>query len=61
VKIIKTNFLTSATANAGPYHEAECKTSSLESKDGVVEVPSGPGMGLDIDPDYISKHTQVKI
>jgi L-alanine-DL-glutamate epimerase-like enolase superfamily enzyme len=60
----------SAVPNAGPYHEFkdfnteipfECKTSSLESKDGVVKVPSGPGMGLDIDPDYISKHSLVKV
>jgi L-alanine-DL-glutamate epimerase-like enolase superfamily enzyme len=59
----------SAIPNAGPYHEfkgfnreipAECKTSTLESEEGVVTVPSGPGMGLDIDPDYISKHTLVK-
>ena len=59
----------SAIPNAGPYHEfkgfnreipAECKTSSLESEEGVVTVPSGPGMGLDIDPDYLSMHTLVK-
>ena len=59
----------SALPNAGPYHEfkgfnreipAECSTSSLESEDGVVTVPSGPGMGLDIDPDFISLHTLVK-
>lgn len=58
----------SAIPNAGPYHEFkgfnteipyECKTSSLESKDGVVTVPSGPGMGLEIDPDYIAKHKVV--
>jgi len=60
----------SAVPNAGPYHEFkgfnteiphECKTSSLESENGVVQVPSGPGMGLDIDPDYISKHTPVEV
>ncbi len=59
----------SAIPNAGPYHEfkgfnreipAECKTSTLESEEGVVRVPSGPGMGLEIDPDYILKHTPVK-
>jgi len=58
----------SAVPNAGPYHEfkgfnrdipVECKTSSLESDEGIVTVPSGPGMGLDIDPDYIKKHTPV--
>ena len=55
----------SAIPNAGPYHEfkgfnneipLECKTSSLESEDGVVTVPSGPGLGLEIDPDFIDKH-----
>jgi L-alanine-DL-glutamate epimerase-like enolase superfamily enzyme len=60
----------SAVPNAGPYHEfkgfnreipAECKTSSLESEEGVVTVPSGLGMGLEIDPDYISRHTPVKV
>ena len=59
----------SAVPNAGPYHEfkgfnkeipAECKTSSLESEEGVVTVPSGPGMGLEIDPDYIAKHVPVR-
>ncbi|HSH20713.1 MAG TPA: mandelate racemase/muconate lactonizing enzyme family protein [Draconibacterium sp.] len=60
----------SAIRNAGPYHEfkgfnteipMECKTSSLESKDGVVTVPSGPGLGIDIDPDFIAKHEIVKV
>ena len=59
----------SAIPNAGPYHEFkgfnteipyECKTSKLESEDGIVTVPSGPGIGLVIDTDYISKHELVK-
>jgi len=59
----------SVIPNAGPYHEFkgfnrdipyECKTSSLESDDGIVTVPSGPGFGLDIDPEYIAKHEVVK-
>lgn len=59
----------SAIPNAGPYHEfkgfnskipVECSTSTLESEDGIVTVPSGPGMGLDIDPDYVAKHILVK-
>lgn len=37
-----------------------CPTSSLESEDGVVTVPSGPGLGVIIDPDYIAKHEVVK-
>lgn len=58
----------SAIPNAGPYHEFkgfntqipyECPTSSLESEEGVVTVPSGAGLGLEIDPDYIEKHKAV--
>ena len=59
----------SAIPNAGPYHEFKgfnnelpftCKTSTLSSDNGVVTVPSGPGLGLDIDPSYIAKHQVVK-
>ena len=59
----------SAVPNAGPFHEFkgfnkelpyECKTSKLDSNGGVVTVPSGPGLGIEIDPDYISKHKIVK-
>jgi L-alanine-DL-glutamate epimerase-like enolase superfamily enzyme len=59
----------SAIPNAGPYHEFKgfneelpfvCKTSPLTSDDGVVKVPSGPGMGIEIDKGYIEKHTVVK-
>jgi L-alanine-DL-glutamate epimerase-like enolase superfamily enzyme len=37
-----------------------CKTSSLSSNDGVVNVPTGPGLGIEIDPGYIAKHQIVK-
>lgn len=59
----------SAIPNAGPYHEYksfkldfpfECKTSSLVPEDGVVTVPTGPGLGIEIDPDYVKKHEVVK-
>lgn len=59
----------SAIPNAGPYHEFEginkdipfeCKTSSLSSTDGVITVPTGPGLGIDIDPDYIKLHKTVE-
>ena len=59
----------SAIPNAGPYHEFkgfnkempfECKTSSVSSDNGVVTVPSGPGLGIDIDPEYIAKHQVVR-
>ena len=54
----------SAVPNAGPYHEfkgfnkkiaIECPTSSLSSEDGMVTVPTGPGLGVNFDPDYIRK------
>lgn len=59
----------SAIPNPGPYHEfkgfnkeipLECKTSTLDIKAGVVTVPTGPGSGIDIDPEFISKHKLVK-
>ncbi|WP_020528097.1 mandelate racemase/muconate lactonizing enzyme family protein [Flexithrix dorotheae] len=59
----------SAVPNAGPYHEfkgfnqeipMECPTSDLNSEGGKVKVPTGPGLGLIIDPDYIAKHKLVK-
>lgn len=55
----------SAIPNAGPYHEFKgfnkeipltCKTSSLTSEEGMISVPTGPGNGIDIDPDYVKKH-----
>ncbi len=55
----------SAVPNAGPFHEfkgfnnelpADCPTSDLQSHDGVVKVPTGPGLGVAIDPDFINKH-----
>jgi L-alanine-DL-glutamate epimerase-like enolase superfamily enzyme len=55
----------SALLNAGPYHEFKglnkelpfnCSTSSLTSEDGVIKVPTGPGLGIEIDPAYIAKH-----
>lgn len=59
----------SSIPNAGPYHEFkgfnnelpfECKTSSLTSDNGTVTVPTGPGLGIEIDPKYIKKHAVVK-
>ena len=60
----------SAIPNAGRYHEFKefndelpftCATSTLRSDEsGVVKVPAGPGLGIDIDPAYIRKHEVVK-
>lgn len=60
----------SSIPNAGPYHEFKgfndelpftCQTSTLSSDNGDVTVPSGAGLGIDIDPEYIGKHSIVKI
>jgi L-alanine-DL-glutamate epimerase-like enolase superfamily enzyme len=60
----------SAIPNSGPYHEFKefnndlpftCATSSLHSdENGIVKVPTGPGLGLEIDPAYVAKHQVVK-
>jgi L-alanine-DL-glutamate epimerase-like enolase superfamily enzyme len=59
----------SAINNAGPYHEFKgfndempfvCKTSPLSSNNGVVKVPTGPGLGIDIDSAYLGKHEVIK-
>ncbi len=58
----------SALPNAGPYHEfkgfnkelpVNCPTSDLSSKGGKVKVPTGPGLGVEIDPAYVEKHQPV--
>ena len=60
----------SAIPNAGPYHEFKgfnkdlpfgCSTSPLTSDEGIVTVPSGPGLGIEIDAGYIARHAVVKI
>ena len=60
----------SAIPNSGKYHEFKefnndlpytCATSTLRSDDnGVITVPAGPGLGIEIDPAFIAKHTIVK-
>jgi L-alanine-DL-glutamate epimerase-like enolase superfamily enzyme len=59
----------SALPNALQHHEFkgfkthvefECKTSPLQSVNGNVKVPTGPGLGVDLDPDFVKKHEVVK-
>jgi L-alanine-DL-glutamate epimerase-like enolase superfamily enzyme len=59
----------SALPNACPHHEFkglktdvqfECKTSPLSVTDGRIQVPTGPGSGVDIDPAYVKKHQPVE-
>jgi L-alanine-DL-glutamate epimerase-like enolase superfamily enzyme len=61
----------SAIPNSGPYHEFKefnnelpyhCETSTLRSDaNGVIQVPSGPGFGVEIDPEFVKQSTVVKI
>jgi len=59
----------SCVPNAGEHHEFkglrtnvrfECKTSPLKVVDGRMKVPTGPGFGVDFDPDWVGKHQPVK-
>ena len=59
----------SALPNAFAHHEFkglntdvqfECETSPLSVADGKIKVPTGPGLGVEIDPDFIKKHEAVK-
>jgi len=60
----------SSIPNSGPYHEFKefnndlpytCPTSTLRSSDdGVITVPTGPGVGVEIDPAYIARHEVMK-
>jgi L-alanine-DL-glutamate epimerase-like enolase superfamily enzyme len=54
----------SALPNAMPHHEFkgfrtniefECETSPLQSVNGVVTVPTGPGSGIEINPDFLER------
>jgi len=55
------------TPNIGPYMEfkgnasipVSCPTSSLKSDGGIVKVPTGPGFGVTLDPDFVAKATPV--
>ncbi len=59
----------SALPNACPHHEFkglrtnvqfQCQTSPLTVVDGKIKVPTGPGLGVDIDPAYTNKHQAVR-
>lgn len=60
----------SVLPNAASYHEfkgfnerfeMECPTSSLTiDENGTIKVPTGPGLGVTIDPDFINKHKVVE-
>jgi L-alanine-DL-glutamate epimerase-like enolase superfamily enzyme len=59
----------SALPNAGPFHEfkgfnrdipLDGPGSSMSSFNGMVVVPTGPGLGMTIDPDFVEKHQLVE-
>ncbi|MDQ3651370.1 MAG: mandelate racemase/muconate lactonizing enzyme family protein, partial [Acidobacteriota bacterium] len=58
----------SCVPNPGPFQEYKGETdglpissaaSSLKSENGVIKVPTEPGLGVTIDPDFIRKSTVV--
>ncbi len=58
----------SVLANATPYHEFKglrtnvrfhCATSPLRVVDGRIRVPTGAGLGVDIDPAFVGRHQVV--
>jgi L-alanine-DL-glutamate epimerase-like enolase superfamily enzyme len=56
-----------AMPNPGPFQEykgqsripIECDTSSLRPENGAIPIPTGPGFGITIDPDFIKRATRV--
>jgi len=64
------SHLVSVLPNAGAHHEFkglnteapfECRTSPLKVMRGKIKVPTDPGLGVDIDPDFIRKHRPVTV
>ncbi|CAN5286462.1 hypothetical protein BH23BAC1_BH23BAC1_41370 [soil metagenome] len=60
----------SVLPNAMPFHEFkgfktevqfESKTSPLQVQNGKIKVPTGPGLGIEIDPDFIKKHQVINV
>lgn len=60
----------SVLPNAAPHHEFKglnthvpfvCETSSLKVENGQLTVPTGPGLGIEIDPEFIDRHEVVKV
>jgi L-alanine-DL-glutamate epimerase-like enolase superfamily enzyme len=58
------------TPNIGPYMEYVSRgpakkeswyAPNFEIKNGVIPVPTGPGMGLEFDPDFLKKATVIKL
>lgn len=61
--------IVSAIPNAGAHHEFkgldthvrfECPTSPLKVVNGKIKVPTGPGWGVNFDPDFVRMHEVMK-
>ena len=62
------NIFVSAIPNADKHHEFkslstnviyECPTAPPKVENGKMKAPTGPGMGVNIDPDFVGKHQPV--
>ncbi|MCL4795516.1 MAG: mandelate racemase/muconate lactonizing enzyme family protein [Bryobacteraceae bacterium] len=62
--------IVSGAPNAGEHHEFkglqthvqfECKTSPLKVVKGKMKVPTGPGFGVDFDPQWVARHQPVRL
>lgn len=61
--------LASCIEDPGPHQEfkgtssipVSCDTSSLKPENGLVQVPTGPGYGVEIDPEFIKKAIVLEI
>ncbi|HKX28506.1 MAG TPA: mandelate racemase/muconate lactonizing enzyme family protein [Blastocatellia bacterium] len=58
----------SCVPNCGPHQEykgdgdlipVSSKTSSLKSEGGLMKIPSGPGLGIDFDPEFLKQATRL--
>jgi len=67
---IYNSHIVSVCPNAGLHHEFkgfrthvpfECPTTPLKIINGKIKVPTGPGLGVIVDPDFIKKHEVVKM
>lgn len=62
------SHLVSVLPNAGAHHEFKgletqvpfaCPTSPLKVAGGMIKVPTGPGLGVEIDPEFVQDHRPV--
>ncbi len=47
--------------NRGPAQEASWYAPHLEIKNGAIQVPAGPGLGVEFDPDFLKKARKVDL